>query len=494
MIRIGNMNFRTVQESVEWLMKQYQFLTNETNFVNITRMGLVADASELPDPTITEIPYLVGTQVPYELFLVSIDASGNYQWTDAGQFPREGSQGEQGVIGLTPQHRWLGTALQFIQQDGTWGTLVDLRGARGLFASIGLTDPTYVGENQEVYLNVQTGNVFRFNGSIWQNFGSLMGQNGTNGLTPFIGTNNNWWIGDNDTGILAVGTDGVDGQSLQIMSPVLNSASLLPAFASTSELEAYVVDDPSADFPYLYMHLVGGTDWDIIQWGQAGKDGADGSNGLQGIRGNSIFAIQGSTIPPTAIVNDLIINTAPSAVQIGSVIVPVGGVALITVATPYTVVLQGIVTGTIPSISVGTVTTLPAGSQATVTRTGTDNAPILNFGIPQGIQGIQGNPPTTMWGIARIQSGRFNNGSAQSADIDITIGATQGMQPLLSTDLSKTTIILTVDNQATTSAGSNGKFVGLGTVTNTNFIAKIRNRASQATNWQYLHWVIIERT
>lgn len=43
--------------------------------------------------------------------------------------------------------------------------------------------------------------------------------------------------------------------------------------------------------------------------------------------------------------------------------------------------------GFIPKLSVGSVETLPAGSFATVEITGTGEAPVLNFGIPQGIQG-----------------------------------------------------------------------------------------------------------
>ena len=34
---------------------------------------------------------------------------------------------------------------------------------------------------------------------------------GDDGLTPYVGSNNNWWIGDIDTGVLARGTDGEDG-------------------------------------------------------------------------------------------------------------------------------------------------------------------------------------------------------------------------------------------------------------------------------------------
>ncbi len=40
---------------------------------------------------------------------------------------------------------------------------------------------------------------------------SIKGEDGIDGLTPFIGTNGNWWIGDTDTGVKAKGEDGADG-------------------------------------------------------------------------------------------------------------------------------------------------------------------------------------------------------------------------------------------------------------------------------------------
>lgn len=44
--------------------------------------------------------------------------------------------------------------------------------------------------------------------------------------------------------------------------------------------------------------------------------------------------------------------------------------------------------GLTPNIQVGTTTTLEAGSEATVTLTGTTENPILNFGIPKGENGV----------------------------------------------------------------------------------------------------------
>ena len=48
--------------------------------------------------------------------------------------------------------------------------------------------------------------------------------------------------------------------------------------------------------------------------------------------------------------------------------------------------------GISPTINIGTVTTLSAGSPATVTNVGSDSSVILDFGIPRGIQGLQGEP------------------------------------------------------------------------------------------------------
>ncbi|MBQ6630520.1 MAG: hypothetical protein IJH55_00100 [Romboutsia sp.] len=51
--------------------------------------------------------------------------------------------------------------------------------------------------------------------------------------------------------------------------------------------------------------------------------------------------------------------------------------------------IQG-VNGTTPNISIGTVTTLEPGQNATVTRRGTDANPIFDFGIPKGEKGEPG--------------------------------------------------------------------------------------------------------
>jgi len=57
---------------------------------------------------------------------------------------------------------------------------------------------------------------------------------------------------------------------------------------------------------------------------------------------------------------------------------------------PASITLSTGVPGPAATIAVGTVSTLPAGSPATVNNLGSATAAVFNFGIPQGLQGIQG--------------------------------------------------------------------------------------------------------
>ncbi len=106
------------------------------------------------------------------------------------------------------------------------------------------------------------------------NLGKVVGAPGVNGITPHIGANGNWWIGETDTGVNARGTDGVT-----------------PNIGTNGN-------------------------WRI------------------GSRDTGVKA-------------------------------------------------QGLV----PNIQIGTVSTLAAGSSATVTRAGTNENPLFNFGIPHGADG-----------------------------------------------------------------------------------------------------------
>lgn len=101
------------------------------------------------------------------------------------------------------------------------------------------------------------------------------GQNGQDGLTPHVGTNGNWWIGDQDTGIPARGQDGEDGKD------GLSAYESWYKLAITGSL-----DDPKTpgqkwpadkvEVEHFIQYLTGANGKDGI----SGKDGVDGKDGV----------------------------------------------------------------------------------------------------------------------------------------------------------------------------------------------------------------------
>lgn len=87
-----------------------------------------------------------------------------------------------------------------------------------------------------------------------------------------------------------------------------------------------------------------------------------------------------------------------------------------------------------PPVTIGSVSTLTAGSSATVTNSGTSHYPVLDFGLPQGATGITGDTGTaatiavgtTTTGSAGSSATVNNSGNSTTAIFDFTIptGAT----------------------------------------------------------------------
>lgn len=86
--------------------------------------------------------------------------------------------------------------------------------------------------------------------------------------------------------------------------------------------------------------------------------------------------------------------------------------------------------GITPDFTIGTVQTLPAGSQATASITGTDEEPVLNLGIPQGEKGegtvndvqINGNSILDALGNANIPYAGTNTRGVVSVNVTGTHG------------------------------------------------------------------------
>jgi len=152
---------------------------------------------------------------------------------------------------------------------------------------------------------------------------------------------------------------------------------------------------------------------DVASPGPQGATGAQGSAGPQGSAG-----AQGSAATIAAgSVTTLPAGSAATVTNTGT-----SGAAVFAFGIP-----QGLAgsNGSAATISVGTVTTLAAGSPATVTNTGTSSAAVFSFGIPAGSAGAQGSAGTS--GVVTVNDPLTNSGTSGSANISIGTAATGGV-------------------------------------------------------------------
>ena len=94
---------------------------------------------------------------------------------------------------------------------GDDGTSITILGAYDTAEELISAHPT--GELGQGY--IIDGDLYIWNGSAWQNVGKIQGdpgQDGEDGITPTIGENGNWFLGDVDTGKPSRGVAGTPGQ------------------------------------------------------------------------------------------------------------------------------------------------------------------------------------------------------------------------------------------------------------------------------------------
>ena len=147
------------------------------------------------------------------------------------------------------------TTYEIVFSDGTTATFTVANGKNGTDGQNGLTP--YIGENGNWWIGDTDTNI-PARGQDGQD-----GQNGQDGLTPYIGENGNWWIGDTDTNIPARGQDGNDGQSGQ------DGVSISDAKVENGELILVLSNDKTINVGKVV--------------GDNGKDGTDGTNGKDGV-------------------------------------------------------------------------------------------------------------------------------------------------------------------------------------------------------------------
>ena len=172
---------------------------------------------------------------------------------------------------------------------------------------------------------------------------------GKDGITPTIGKNGNWYLGSTDTGKPSRGAGGTPG-----------------AAGAPGKDGAPGADGKDGITPTIGKNgnwYLGSTDTGKPSRGAAGTPGATGAPGKDGAPG----ADGKDGITPAIGENG---NWYLGSSDTGK---PSRGAD-----------------GAVPDIQIGTVTTLPAGSDATASMGGTAENPLLNLGIPRGADGQGG--------------------------------------------------------------------------------------------------------
>lgn len=108
------------------------------------------------------------------------------------------------------------------------------------------------------------------------------GSNGTDGNTPYIGNNGNWWINGSDTNVLAVGTNGEDGNT-----PYIGDNNHWFIDGQDTGICAKGNDGDSA-YQIWLNNGNSGSESDFLKWlkGQDGSNGTDGETPYIGSNGN----------------------------------------------------------------------------------------------------------------------------------------------------------------------------------------------------------------
>lgn len=163
------------------------------------------------------------------------------------------------------------------------------------------------------------------------------GKDGENGKTPYVGENGNWYIGENDTGKPSRGAKGEPGTDG--VTPTFGIESVETGEPGTDAEVTMTGDAPNHGLKFVIPRGDKGDKGDTGSPGAKGDKGEPGAKGVPGSPG-----AKGDKGDP----------------------------------------------GATPNLTIGTVTTLDAGQNATASMGGTAESPVLNLGIPKGAKGEPG--------------------------------------------------------------------------------------------------------
>ena len=160
------------------------------------------------------------------------------------------------------------------------------------------------------------------------------GKDGENGETPYVGENGNWFIGEDDTGKPSRGAKGEPGKDG--VTPTFSIESVETGEPGTDADVTMTGDAPNHGLRFVIPRGDKGDKGSPGAKGDKGEPGAKGEPGSPGAKGDK--------------------------------------------GDP----------GATPNLTIGSVTTLDAGQNATASMSGTAESPVLNLGIPRGAKGEPG--------------------------------------------------------------------------------------------------------
>lgn len=296
MIRIGDTEYRNLEEQVRQNQSDIQYLLHEGGSLNefgIKVVGVVNTYSEIPAAATYEgeygDAYAVGTSSPYELYIFTRPVSGQVGnwWFNIGLFPAPstvpGPQGPQGETGAPGQ-----------------------RGSKWSVSTNVLPNLNNTVLPGDMHLLTQSGNVYTVvvNGSgikSWELYGSIKGPQGIQGEDGSVGPQGPQGNvgpqgpkGDNGQPF-TVG--GVLASTAQLPTPTAEIQNVAFLVGSEQPYDMYVIVGPE-EGQYLWTNVGKvsgvegpqgpvGPEGPMGPQGPAGEDGAEGPQGPQGDPGTN---------------------------------------------------------------------------------------------------------------------------------------------------------------------------------------------------------------
>lgn len=252
------------------------------------------------------------------------------------------------------------------------------------------------------------------------------GQPGTNASVVNTGTSTNAIL--NFT--IPRGAQGVQGEQGEQGEPGEDGEAATITVGSvttvSSEYPATVTNSGTTSAAILDFQIPQGIKGETGETGPAGQDGQDGQDGA------AATITVGTTTTGSPGTNASVTNSGTSSAAVFNFVIPRGD----TGATgPAGQDGQDGQDGAAATISVGTTTTGAAGTNASVTNSGTSSAAVFNFTIPRGDPGVAGQDGadgqdgaaatvtvgTTTTGAAGTNASVTNMGTTSAAILNFTI-------------------------------------------------------------------------